>query len=53
MKHGLEPWAARRIHDLGDLMPTSYQPNKITAHAATAVLFEIAALIADRFRSGA
>ena len=39
--------------DVVCLMPTKDQPNKITAHVATAVLFEIVSLIADRFRSGA
>ena len=39
--------------DVVCLMPTKDQPNKITAHVATAVLFEIVSLIADRFRIGA
>ena len=38
--------------DVVCLMPTKDQPNKITAHVATAVLFEIVSLIADRFRAG-
>ncbi len=39
--------------DVVCLMPTKDHPNKITAHVATAVLFEIVSLIADRFRAEA
>ena len=32
-------------------MPTKDHPNRITAHTAAAVLFEIVSLVADGFRS--
>ena len=35
--------------DVVCLMPTKDHPNKITSHVATAIMFEIISLIADRF----
>ena len=36
--------------DVVCLMPTKDHPNRITAHAAAAIVFEIVSLIADGFR---
>ena len=33
------------------LMPTKDHPNRITAHTAAAIMFEIVSLVADRFRN--
>ena len=38
--------------DVVCLMPTKDHPNKITSHVASAVLFEIISLIADRYPAG-
>lgn len=49
--------AVRGMHIIGGdvvcLMPTKDSPNRITAHTAVAVMFEVVSLIADGFGAGA